>query len=213
MKKNAYHCSEIFLHVCLLYLLYYYSVDIRNKSEMELVERFNGGDMNAYREIYCKYVPVMQAFAAKFTDRDIVEDLVQDIFMQIWVAREKSPIKESLQDYLFRAVRNRCINYLQHLKVKANYEAQEKVDLQFHEVDFSQSPEQLLIQKEQLEQIHHEIEKLPEKCRQIFLMAYDEDKKAAEIAQKLHLSVRTVETQIYKALKTLKKNCWVFQSQ
>jgi len=175
------------------------------ESEHELVERFNGGDMGAFREVYRKYVPIMQAFASKFTDRATAEDLVQDVFMRIWVTRETSPINESLQTYLFRAVRNRCINHLEHLKVKANYEAQEIVELQIREAGFFQSPEQLFIRQEQLEQVRREIEKLPEKCRQIFKMAYDEDKKAAEIAEELQLSVRTVETQIYKALKTLRR--------
>ena len=82
------------------------------------------------------------------------------------------------------------------------------VELQIREAGFFQSPEQLLIRQEQLERVSHEIEKLPEKCRQIFKMAYDEDKKAADIAQELQLSVRTVETQIYKALKMLRKMIW-----
>ena len=148
---------------------------------------------------------MMQIFAAKFTDRATAEDLVQDVFMRVWVSRETSPINESLQAYLFRAVRNRCINHLEHLKVKENYEAQEMIELQIREAGFFQSPEQLLIRQEQLEQVRREIDKLPEKCREIFKMAYDEDKKASEIACVLHLSVRTVETQIYKALKTLRE--------
>ena len=160
--------------------------------------------MGAFREIYREYAPIMAAFASKFTDRATAEDLVQDVFMQIWVARETSPIHESLQAYLFRAVRNRCINHLEHLKVKASYESRELIDLQIREAGFFQSPEQLLIKQEQLEQIRREIEKLPEKSRRAFQMAYNDDLKAAEIAEKLHLSVRTVETQIYKALKTLR---------
>ena len=176
-----------------------------NKPEHELAVRFNNGDMGAFREIYRKYSPVMQAFAAKFTNRTTAEDLVQDVFMRIWVNRETSPINESLQAYLFRAVRNRCINYLEHLKIKANYEAREMIELQIREAAFFQSPEQLFIRQEQLDRIYQEIEKLPEKSREIFKMTYFEDKKAAEIAKELCLSVRTVETHIYKALKTLRK--------
>jgi RNA polymerase sigma-70 factor (ECF subfamily) len=177
---------------------------ITNKSEHELIARLNGGDMGAFREICRKYAPMMRAFASKFTGKDAAEDLVQDVFMRVWVARETSPIDESLQAYLFRAVRNRCINYLEHLKVKASYEAREMIDLQIREATFFQSPEQLLIQQEQLDRVQEEIDKLPEKSREVFKMAYYEDKKAAEIAEELRLSVRTVETQIYKALKTLR---------
>jgi len=173
-------------------------------SERELIESLINGDMGAFREIYRKYAPVMLAFASKFTDRSTAEDLVQDVFMRIWVARETSPVNESLQAYLFQAVRNRCINHLEHIRVIANYEAQEMIDMQIREAEFFQSPEQLLIRQEQLEQVHREIEKLPEKNRRVFQMAYSDDLKAAEIAEKLQLSVRTVETQIYKALKTLR---------
>ena len=174
-------------------------------TEHDLIDRFNRGDMGAFREIYRKYTPIMQAFAVKFTDRSTAEDLVQDVFMRIWVNRETSPINESLPAYLFRAVRNRCINHLEHIRLKENYESQEMFDLQIREADFFQSPEQLLIRKEQLEQVRREIEKLPEKSREVFKMAYDDGKKAAEIAEELHLSVRTVETHIYQALKTLRK--------
>lgn len=177
---------------------------MEKKSEHELVERFNSGEMGAFREIYRKYATLMQAFASKFIDRITAEDMVQDVFMRIWVSRETSPINESLQAYLFRAVRNRCINHLEHLKVKSSYEAQAVIDLQIREAGFFHSPEHLLIQQEQLEQVRREIDKLPEKSRRVFLMAYDDDMKAADIAEKLQLSVRTVETQIYKALKTLR---------
>ena len=175
-----------------------------NKYEQELIERLNGGDMEAFREIYRKHVTCMQYFAAKFTDRATAEDLVHDVFMRIWVGRETLHINESLQSYLFRAIRNRCINYLEHLKIKANHQTREMIDLQINEAEYFQSPEQLLIRQEQLDRIHREIEKLPEKRRIIFKMAYYEDRKASEIAEELQLSTRTVETQIYKALKTLR---------
>jgi RNA polymerase sigma-70 factor (ECF subfamily) len=136
----------------------------------------------------------MQAFAAKFTDRATAEDLVQDVFMRIWVSRETSPINESLQAYLFRAVRNRCINHLEHLKVKANYETQAMVELQIREAGFFQSPEQLLIRQEQLEQVFHEIEKLPE-TGEITLQnsGYGEFALMAALVRK-NLKIKVIET-------------------
>ena len=96
-------------------------MEMSNKSDHELIERLNSGDMGAFREIYRKYSPLMQAFASKFTDRANAEDLVQDVFMRIWVGGETITINDSLQTYLFSAVRNRCINYLEHLKIKSSY--------------------------------------------------------------------------------------------
>jgi RNA polymerase sigma-70 factor (ECF subfamily) len=179
-------------------------------SEQLLINQLNNGDMGAFRQIYRKYSPILHSFARKFTDRETAQDMVQDVFMRIWVSRETSPINESLQAYLFRAVRNRCVNHLEHLKIKADYENRQIIDHQIREALYYQSPEQLLIQQEQLDMIKQEIEKLPEKSREVFKMAYFEDKKASEIAEDLHISVRTVETQIYKALKTL-RNVFYFK--
>jgi len=172
--------------------------------EQDLAARLNSGDMEAFRQIYQKYTPVMQSFAAKFTDASTAQDLVQDVFMRVWVNRESSPIHSDVQSYLFRAVRNRCINHLEHLKVHASYESREIIDLQIREAEFFQSPEQLLIRQEQIDRVRAEIGKLPGKTREAFKMAYLEDRKAAEIAEEMNVSVRTVETQIYKALKTLR---------
>ncbi|MDR1671870.1 MAG: RNA polymerase sigma-70 factor [Bacteroidales bacterium] len=163
------------------------------------------GDIKVFRDIYREYASMLQAFAEKFTDRETSRDLVQDVFMQLWVNRESVYIRESLRAYLYGAVRNRCINYLEHLKLKTDYGEREKIDLQIREAVYLCSPEQLLIEREQLDRVCREVEKLPKKSRESFKKAYFEDKKAAEIAAELHLSVRTVETQIYKALKTLRE--------
>ena len=125
-------------------------------SDQALAERLNDGDMGAFREIFRKYAPIMKSFASKFTDDATAEDLVQDVFMRIWVNRETVPIFDSLQSYLFRAVRNRCINHLEHLKIAANYESQEILDLQIREAEYFQSPEQLLIREELLERVYRE---------------------------------------------------------
>jgi RNA polymerase sigma-70 factor (ECF subfamily) len=180
-------------------------VEIENHAERLLIERFNNGDLDAFRQIYNTYMPVLLLFATKFTDRETARDLVQDVFMQLWKTKEELSIRESLQSYLYRAVRNKCINYLEHLKVVNDYEMQQVIDLQIREAAYFQSPEQLLIKQEQLDLIKSEIEKLPPKSKEIFKMAYFYDKKAADIADELQISVRTVETQIYKALKTLRQ--------
>lgn len=159
--------------------------------------------MEAFHVIYTKYFVMLRYFAEKFIDSDTAQDLVQDVFINVWMNKDVTP--DDIQSYLFRSVRNRCLNHLEHLKVKAGYEEQQKIDLQIRELNYFQSPEQLLIRQEQLDRLAREIDRLPDQCRKIFRMAYLEEKKAAEIATMTKLSVRTVETQIYKALKTLRK--------
>lgn len=181
-------------------------MDSAEHSEQLLIDRFNKGDMGVFRDIYREHTPFLCAYAGKFVDRETARDMVQDVFMKIWVQRETSPVTGSFRAYLYRAVRNHCINWLEHQKVKANHETQQMLDLKIREAAYFHSPEQLLIQQEQLNAVHQAIEKLPEKNRQVFKQAYFDDKKASEIADELGLSVRTVETQIYKALKTLRKH-------
>ncbi|GHV21789.1 hypothetical protein FACS1894174_05650 [Bacteroidia bacterium] len=78
------------------------------------------------------------------------------------------------------------------------------IDEQIREFSFFESPEQLYLEKELLNSVFEAIERLPEKSRVVFKLVYFENKKAAEIAEILQVSVRTVETQIYKSLKFLR---------
>ena len=71
-------------------------------------------------------------------------------------------------------------------------------------LDYYESYEKKIIDKEDIQHIYNQIEELPEKCRQIFKMAYFEEKRNAEIAEILNISIRTVEHQLYLGLKTLR---------
>ncbi len=166
---------------------------------------FFGEDIEEFRIIFVREVPFLRAFAEKFVDHFAAQDIIQDVFLKIWMNRETFPIRESVRAYLFKAVRNRCINYLEHQKLMTS-EGDDKsvINEQIMNVSFFQSPEQLYIEKELLDSVFEAIERLPERSREVFKLVYFENKKAAEIAEMLQLSVRTVETQIYKSLKTLR---------
>ena len=157
-----------------------------------------------FKALYEENAASLLMFAKRFIPTDAAEDVVHDVFLEVW---NLSGEKEDLPTYayLFKAVRNRCLNKLKREQVKDQYIQSTQIDNQLLGLDFYQSHEKLLIDKEGLQLLHDQIEALPEKCRIIFKMSYFEEKKNAEIAEILSLSIRTVEHQLYLGLKTLRE--------
>lgn len=123
------------------------------------------------------------------------EELVQNLFFNLWEKREKIEILNS-QTYLFRAVRNACLNFINHKKIKDKYATDKTNDLhtdnKFHINELES-------------RIRTAIDKLPDRRREIFILSRYENKKYKEIAEKLNISEKTVENQMVSALKTLKE--------
>jgi len=109
------------------------------------------------------------------------------------------------RSYLFLCVRNRCLNLLKQEQVKEQYLQNTQIDNRLLGLDYYDSAEKQFIDDENLHQIYRQIDLLPDKCREIFKLAYYEDKKSKEIAELLHLSIRTVEHQLYLGLKILRE--------
>jgi RNA polymerase sigma-70 factor (ECF subfamily) len=151
----------------------------------------------------------MVFYAAKFVDDyETARDIVQEVFLKTWENREKVQISTSLTTYLFAAIRNQCINYVRHQSVNMKFTNETQLQLKELEISYYTSVEEQhlnLFEQETREKIQRTISTLPEKCRQIFSMSRFEGIRSNDIAKKLNISVRTVETQIYRALKEIKK--------
>jgi RNA polymerase sigma-70 factor (ECF subfamily) len=159
----------------------------------------------SFKRLYGENFPPLVRFACRFTTENAAKDIVQDVFVELW---EKAHVRyddPSCRTYLFTAVRNRCINLLKQELVKDTHIRNIQIDNHLQELDYCDSPEKSMIDNEHLQLVRRQIELLPDKCRQIFRLAYCENKKSKEIADLLRLSVRTVEHQLYLALKTLRK--------
>jgi RNA polymerase sigma-70 factor (ECF subfamily) len=161
--------------------------------------------LEIFRALYKKEAPVLISYAAGFTNADTAEDVVQDIFLKIWNQRSFLLQEDGIRTYLFRAVRHACLDHLKHLDVCTDYASAFRLKLQIEELSFTDDPDFLMEEDVRLPSIHREIEKLPGKCREIFVMAYLEERKTAEIAALLNLSKRTVEAQLYKGLKAIRE--------
>lgn len=142
-------------------------------------------------------------FARRFVSFNIAEDIVHDVFLEVWNHSGEMQQLPS-PSYLFMAVRNRCFNQLKREQVEDHYIESAERKNRILGLDYYETHEKRMIEREDLQMIYDEIDRLPDKCRAILKMSYLEEKKNAEIAEELQISIRTVEHQLYLGLKTLR---------
>jgi len=168
--------------------------------EKALFERIKKGDEKAFEILFHKYYRYLCLYSAKIINEDsAAEEIVQDFFVKIWEKREQLNIETSLKNYLFRSVKNLCINYIQHNKTKIRHAKHVLSEVENNFSDDDNYPEIDLSVK-----IEESINSLPEKRKEIFRLSRQEGLKYHEIAQKLNISIKTVETQMSLAIKTLR---------
>lgn len=167
-----------------------------------LIEGIKRGDEPAFAYIINAYSKPLFAYARSLTnDTAMAQDILQNVFLKTWEKRAKINISISLLNYLYRATYNEFIN--QYKKNKATLFLEQKY---YEALDKIINKEDELSTKKNIEQVALEIEKLPSKCREVFLLSRKEGLTNIEIANYLNISVKSVEAHITKAFFTLKKN-------
>jgi RNA polymerase sigma-70 factor (ECF subfamily) len=170
--------------------------------DSEIIRRIRQGDTGQFELLFrSSYVSLVRYARTLIKDQDSAEEIVQDLFFRIWKDKEKIKIESSLNGYLFRSVHNRCLHYIEHNRVVERH-AQE---MSYHQTENQESPSDILHYKELQARIASILERLPERCGQIFCMSRFEGLKYAEIAEKLSVSVKTVEANMGRALKEFRK--------
>ena len=132
-------------------------------------------------------------------DANLVEDLVQEVFFEVWRKRENIRITTSLKAYLRRAAVNKTLNFIRDQKIKPDDE-ERLPPLESKIVNINQQLDAEDLQK----LIDQSIDQLPERCRLVFVLSRFEDMSYQEIADKLGISIKTVENQVSKALRYLR---------
>ncbi|MCX6237905.1 MAG: RNA polymerase sigma-70 factor [Bacteroidia bacterium] len=171
-------------------------------SDSQILEAIKRDDNGAYEMVFREYYRPMTAYAFRFlNDLSDSESIVQDVFLRLWQKRMEIMIASSLQNYLFRSVKNQCINHIEHEKIKTGYQ----VMVIKNETDRSEYSE-FFLEFGLKRKIETAIAALPEKRQEIFRLARENGLKYREIADRLEISVKTVETQMTLALKQLRES-------
>ena len=155
--------------------------------------------------MFTTFYPVLAAYCSKYVKvAEAVRDIIQDVFLKVWENRHTVDFTTPIHSYLLTLAHNCCMNYLQRLKTEKRILQNADLQLLEMEIQYDHLFDQLVADDLE-EQIKRVVEQLPEQCRHIFRKSRFEGMSHQEIAKDLNLSVRTVETQIYRALKVLKK--------
>jgi RNA polymerase sigma-70 factor (ECF subfamily) len=174
-----------------------------NDSDYELIKLMREkDDKQAFQLLYNRYWDKLYNVAIiKVHDDDEVCDIVQDLFVTIWTKRKELNINTHVDLYLYRALKNRITNYY-----KKKYLTEEKInELVINSSTKTDSDAEGICSFKELEIIiNKELESMPDKMRQVFLLSRDEQFSSKKISEMLSLSDQTVRNQISKALKRIK---------
>jgi len=167
------------------------------RTDQDLIQGVKRGDSLAFEEFYKKYFTALCLFAnSRIRDPELAREQVQEVFLSVWKNRAKLEIRESAKSYLYRAVLNRIINHFKHKKIEAAY-------LESIEGD-SRATNQAEFDLE--EKLFKLIEDLPARRKEVFVLSRFEGLRYKEIAERMNISLKTVEGQMSQALKFLEEN-------
>lgn len=169
---------------------------------VELLQRIQQyADQQAFKQLYHQLFFRLYQFAYAFIrSKESAEEIVNDVFMGLWQKRGTLDAIQNLQVYLYVAVKNASLNYLRKKKlpIPASLDG-----LTTEHIRLSANPETLLISREMCERIREAVDRLPARCRVIFKLVKEDGLSYKEVAMILDISVKTVDTQLYLALKKL----------
>jgi len=159
-------------------------------------------DISGFEALFqVNYEPLARTAYRIVKDKDIAEDIVQDVFCRLWEKKDSLNITDSLKSYLFKSTINQSLNYLKKIK---NAGVREEL-FSFETAADVNSTEYTIALKETSGLVETAVGLLPDACRTIFVLSRYENLSYKEIALKLNISVKTVEAQMTKALKHLRK--------
>ena len=168
-----------------------------------LLNKVKNSDKTAFKNLFFDYHDTLFRFVQyKVQDGDIAEDITQETFLRVWKMRPKLKSNKSFFSLIARISTNLCYDHFRHIEVRQRHESLIPVNND----NQPNPPEEKVLSKFLEDEIQKIVEtELPEKCRQVFILSRVEKLSNNEISESLGISIRTVENQIYRAIKILKK--------
>lgn len=160
-----------------------------------------------YKVLFRRYYAGLLFYATRLVGEDDAEDIVQDVFVELWRRQDSVDVGDQIQAFLYRSVYTKAVNLLKHRAVADSYNA-EAVEFYQKKLDYYQPDHTDVIKRienrELRSELYRAIDELPDKCREVFKLSYLHDMKNKDIADVMGISLRTVEAHMYKALKFLR---------
>ena len=180
-----------------------------NMEPAELISAIRAGSREAFDEMCGRYYAPLTAYARLFLNGNWAQDVVQDVFVNVWVRREALDPGQSLYGYLLRSVYNRSLNYLDKNRRAGEYGAYYRERIAALGSSYYAPDNSPVVQKLYNDDLRASldaaIESLPPKCREVFRMSHIEGLSNREISEQLGITLSTVENHIYNALKQLRQ--------
>lgn len=178
--------------------------------DLSLVERIKQGDRAAFNELYTQHYPSLRSYARLLVDEKEAEDVVQDVFFNIWSHRDALDTSLSIRGYLLRSVYHTALNILKRKGLHSTYESIHKEEIEEMGRRYYYDPESSdIVRRLYLYDLRAElraaIDSLPPRCKEVFSLSYLYDLSGKEISRRLGISLSTVENHIYNALKLLRE--------
>jgi RNA polymerase sigma-70 factor (family 1) len=174
-----------------------------NTNDSDLARRIKHGEKNAYQELFERYAPIIFQFSLSYLkNKADAEELVQDVFLKIWEKREILDGAQNIKAYIFKIAVNTIYDFIRRKNI-------EKTFNDFAQVNFNKSSNvtwDTVIFEEMQTTLNELVAQMPEQRRRVFYLSKRKGLTNSQIAQKLDLSKRTVENQLYRALDFLKEN-------
>lgn len=176
-----------------------------NQSEESLIEKVKQGDEHAFHVLYEKYQPMLfRSVYYRTRNEGLAGDVVQETFLKVWVNRDRLVSNLAFYAYLSKLSKNLVLDHYKREEVRTRH----KDHVTFLEDKPSRDPEQEMQHDAFQKKIREVVDgKLPDKCRSIFLLSRVEGMNNQEIADILNVTKKTVENQLYRALKILRQKC------
>lgn len=169
---------------------------------------FRLNSLTTFEKLFDSYYSMLCLVAYDMVkNKHLAEEIVDDVFFNLWQKRNSIEINKSIRAYLVRSVKNRSINWLEQTKTERLLMATATDISTYEEILWDNNyPLGNLLEKELRSSINESINALPEQCRKIFLLNRNDDLTYEEIAEKLSISVNTIKTQMKIALAKLRES-------
>jgi RNA polymerase sigma-70 factor (ECF subfamily) len=173
------------------------------QQDTHTMELIKSGNLRVFEDFFRSFYQPLCYYALRYVSSpDTAEEIVQDLFYTLWEKREELTITTSLNAYMYTATHNRCMKFLDHRRIEQKFEKYYREQ----SADHFEPAADLTGTNEIQRIINKTLDSLPEKCSRIFRLNRFEGLRYSDIAQKLSISVKTVEANMGKALKMLREN-------